>query len=336
MHLDTLLLQPPSHAAAHARHLRDLGFEGLYTFEGNRDVFTPLVLAADATDAFCYTNVAIAFPRNPMHLAYQAWDLQELTGGRFALGLGTQIRPHIVNRFGERWERPLAQMRETIEAIAAIFSCWHEGTPLDYRGEFRHHTLMTPTFVPPPLASGPPPVWVGALGPKMTALVAELADGLCVHPFNTQRFVTEHVLANVDRGLARAGRTRDDLTLVLDAVCCVYGDEAEEERARRAARYNLAFYASTPAYRVTLDCHGWGDLQPELNALSKQGRWDDMAAAIDDEILATIALVGTPAEVADEIERRFGGVADRLAVSFPGDPGDATLAELVERVLSHQ
>jgi probable F420-dependent oxidoreductase len=251
-----------------------------------------------------------------MNLANMAYDLQLLSKGRFRLGLGSQIRPHIENRYGSTWNRPAARMRETVLAVKAILNSWQDGTPLDFRGEFTRHTLMPPTFVPGPNPYGVPPVLLGALGPVMTRTAAEVADGLLVMPFHSHRHFRERTLPAVAEGLERAGRARLDL---YPQVIVAMGDTPEEiEAASFGVKGLLAFYGSTPAYRPVLDIEGWGDLQPELNALSKTGDIMTMIGLIDDTMMRTLAVAGTPAECATEIRTRFGDVADRVCAYFPG------------------
>jgi probable F420-dependent oxidoreductase len=302
----------PIGAAEHARELRDAGAGGVFTFEGPNDVFAPLTLASAVPDLDFMTNVAIAFPRNPIHLAHQANDHQLLTGGRFKLGLGTQIRPQIEKRFGSEFDKPVARMVELIAALRAIFAAWESGERLNFRGEFYRHTLMTPMFSPGPNPFGPPPIYLGALGPRLTRATAESADGLLVMPFSSKRFLHEHTMPAVQAGLAASGRDASDFDVVPEIIVCTGAGEEELERARTGTRMLLSFYGSTPAYKPVLDAHGWGDLQPELNALSKQGQWATMAELIDDEVMTTIAACGTPAEVARHIADRVDGVADTV------------------------
>ncbi len=320
-------------AAAHARRLEDLGVDGAFTFEGPHDVFTPLILAASASTTLeLATNVAVAFPRNPVQLAHQAWDLQLLSEGRFSLGLGSQIRAQVERRYGASFDRPIARMRELVAALRAIFATWETGEPLDFRGEFSSHTLMPPLFNPGPHPYGPPDIALGGLGPQMVALAAEVADGLLVMPFNTASHLRTRTLPAVVEGLARGGRDRSELTVTGEVIVCCGRDEAELETARTAGRWLLSFYASTPAYRPVLEAEGWEDLQPELNALSKSGRWDEMPARIDDSMLATLAAVGSPGEVADVIVDRFGGLVDRVGFYTPYLVADETLGELVDEL----
>ncbi|WP_054811243.1 TIGR03617 family F420-dependent LLM class oxidoreductase [Nocardia arizonensis] len=322
----------PKDAAERTRALRDTGVNGVFTFEGPHDVFTPLTLAATAGGMDLLTNVAIAFPRNPIHLAHQANDLQLISSGRFILGLGTQIRPQIEKRFGIEFGRPARRMAELVAALRAIFDRWNTGAPLDFRGEYYRHTLMTPTFDPGPNPFGPPPIYLGGLGPVMTRTAAEVADGLLVMPFNTARYLRERVLPSVRAGLAASNRSAAEFTVVPEVIVAVADTERDREAADAAARKLLGFYGSTPAYRPVLDLHGWGDLQPELNALSKRGRWQDMADLIDDDILSTLVARGTPAEVAAEIRARVGGIGDRVCFYQPRPPADETLARLVEHL----
>jgi probable F420-dependent oxidoreductase len=304
--------------AGRARELAEMGFDGAFTFEGPHDVFVPLILAAGSgADLDLMTNVAIAFPRSPVHLAHQAYDLQLLSKGRFRLGLGSQVRAHIEKRYGSQFARPVARMREVVQATHAVLRCWETGEQLDFRGEFTTHTLMPPTFNPGPNPFGVPRILVGGLGPKMVAMAAEVADGLLIHPFNTDRFVHDHTLPAVDVGLAAGGRSRADIEVVAELIMACGRDDEEQARADEGARWLLSFYASTPAYRPVLDAHGYGDLQPELNRLTKEGRWEAMPALIDDTLLDTIAVRGTPAQVGAGIAARCAGVADRVGFYFP-------------------
>ncbi|MBU3749623.1 MAG: TIGR03617 family F420-dependent LLM class oxidoreductase [Mycobacterium sp.] len=314
----------PLDAAARAAALREAGAAGVFTFEGPHDVFAPLTLASAVGGLDLMTNVAIGFPRNPVQLAHQAYDHQLLSGGRFTLGLGTQIRTQIEKRYGADFERPVARMRELVGALRAVFGVWQDGGRLDFRGEFYRHTLMTPTFNPGPNPYGPPPIYVGALGPQLTRAVAETADGLLVMPFSSTRFLVEATMPRVRAGLAASGRSD---FVVIPEVIVSPGDDHETTRRL------LAFYGSTPAYRPVLESHGWGDLQPELNALSKQGRWAEMGGLIGDEVLHTIAACGTPAQIAAHIRDRVaatGGLTDRVCLYQPGPIPVEVLAAIVE------
>ncbi|MFI5954044.1 TIGR03617 family F420-dependent LLM class oxidoreductase [Cryptosporangium sp. NPDC051539] len=314
MKLDVMLADSVTSAAGRARALEAVGVDGVFTFENAHDVFFPLVAAAPVCSLDLMTNVAIAFPRSPMHLAHAAYDLQLLSRGRFRLGLGSQIRTHVEKRYGAQWGKPVAQMREWVLATKAILNSWQDGTRLDFRGEYTAHTLMTPAFDPGPNPYGVPKVLVGALGPKMTQMAAEVADGLLVMPFNSARHMRERTWPAIRAGLGE--RTGFEVTA---EVIVGVGRTAEELEAARAVRWLLAFYGSTPSYRPVLDVEGWGDLQPELNARSKRGEWNAMTGLITDEMVDTLAVCGTPDEVAAEIVRRFGD-CDRICAYFPGYP----------------
>jgi probable F420-dependent oxidoreductase len=328
-----LAMTGPVGAGPRAAELAALGADGLFTFENAHDVFFPLVLASATTEVDLMTNVAMALPRSPLHLAYAANDLQLLSGGRFRLGIGSQIRPHIQRRYGAVWDKPVAQMRESVEATKAILAHFAGDGPFDFRGTWTTHTLMTPNFNPGPNPHGPPPVLVGALGPRMTQMAAEVADGVLVMPFNSRRHVAERTLPAIDAGLAASGRHRHELEIVVEVICASGRDEAEIARAVEGVTYLLAFYGSTPSYRPVLDVEGLGDLQPHLNTLSKQGDWAAMAAAVPDDMLRTIAAVGTPSEVGAEIVARYGHIADRVCLYFPStDVADDTVAAVIAAV----
>jgi probable F420-dependent oxidoreductase len=328
--VDALLMGEPADVLGRAEALAATGVDGLFTFEGPHDVFLPLVLAAGAgLDVDLYTNVAIAFPRSPMHLAHQAWDLAALGGGRFSLGLGTQVKAHVERRYGSTWSSPVARMAEWVAAIRAIGARWQDGIELRFEGEHTTHTLMTAAFDPGPLPGGPPPIWLGALGPKMVALATAEADGLLVHPFTSDRHLAEVTRPRIGAGLAAAERTADDLVIVGQAIVACTSDPAGQAALDDAARWMIGFYGSTPAYRAVLDVEGRGELHPELRRLSREGRWAEMAALVDDELLDAVVLRGDPATVAKRITGRYADLADRVALSTPGGIADDDLAALV-------
>jgi len=334
MKIDTMLAGLED-APAHARRLEELGVDGAFAFEGPHDVFTPLILAAGATTTLeLATNVAIAFPRNPVQLAHQAYDLQLLTHGRFSLGLGSQIRAQVEKRYGASFDRPIARMRELVGALRAIFATWETGERLDFRGEFWSHTLMPPMFNPGPNPYGPPSIALGGLGPQMLRLASEVADGVLMMPFNTATHFASRSLPAIDEGLARGGRDRSSLTVTGEVIVCCGRTEEEIESARVAGRWLLSFYASTPAYRPVLESEGWEDLQPELNELSKSERWEEMPGLIDDVMLAALAAVGSPKEVALDIADRFGGKVDRVGFYTPYVISEETLGETVAELAS--
>ncbi|HET9442273.1 MAG TPA: LLM class F420-dependent oxidoreductase [Acidimicrobiales bacterium] len=310
-------------AAAMAREQEAQNLDGLWSVETGHDPFLPLLVAAMATERVeLGTGIAVAFARSPMTTAVQANDLQLASRGRFILGLGTQIKPHIEKRFSMPWSHPAARMREYVLALRAIWECWQQGSRLDFRGDFYTHTLMTPFFSPGPNPHGPPKVFLAAVGSHMAEVAGEVADGLLVHPFTTARYLEEVTLPAVQRGLERSGRRRHDFQLAATAFV-VTGTEAERAAADTMVRSQIAFYGSTPAYRGVLERHGWADLQTELNGLSKQGRWTDMAALVTDEILDAFAVVCDLDRAADRLLDRWGATVDRLGFYFPvtNDPG---------------
>ncbi len=302
---------------AAAKRLEAQGYDGMVTAEIANDPFLPLALAAEHTERIqLMTSIAVAFARNPMTLANIGNDLQAFSKGRFILGLGSQIRPHITKRFSMEWSKPAARMRELVLAMRAIWDCWYAGEKLDFRGEFYTHTLMTPMFTPTNNAYGPPRVVVAAVGPLMTRVCGEVADGMLVHAFTTEKYVREVTLPALEAGLAKSGRSRDALELCLPSFVVTGQDEQKWEEVRTATAKQIAFYGSTPAYKPVLDAHGWGDLQGELNRLSKRGEWDAMGEEITDEILEVFAIVAEPARVAGALKARWGGLVDRVLCTF--------------------
>jgi len=318
MQIDAGIGLQASDAIANARQAEADGFDGLWCAETAHDPFLPLALAAEHTEKIALgTGITVAFARNPMTMAVVANDLQRYSEGRFMLGLGSQIKPHIEKRYSMTWSHPAARMREFIQAMRAIWSAWNEGTPLAFRGEFYRHTLMTPMFNPGPNPYGPPLVFLAAVGELMTEVAGEVADGLLAHGFTTERYMREVTLPALERGLAKSSRTREDISISYPGMIVTGETDEEIANATRAVKAQLAFYGSTPAYRPVLALHGWGDLQTDLNRLSKQGKWDEMAELIDDEVVRAFAVVAEPDQVAAKILERFEGIVDRLTFYAP-------------------
>lgn len=316
-------------AADGARRAEEEGYAAVWGSETSHDPFLPLALAAEHTTRLeLGTGIAVAFARNPMTVASTAWDLNAYSRGRFLLGLGSQIKPHIEKRFSMPWSHPAPRMREFVSAMRAIWACWQDGTPLQFRGEYYRHTLMTPFFSPPPNQYGAPRVFLAAVGPAMARVAGEVADGMLVHGFTTARYLREVTLPAVESGLAASGRSRAGFQLSYP-IFVVTGDTDEQlAEAASGTRKQLAFYASTPAYRAVLDLHGWGELQPTLNALSKHGRWDDMADLIPPEVLDAFAVVGEPDEVPALITERVGELVDRISLYTPYPVADDVVARV--------
>jgi probable F420-dependent oxidoreductase len=294
------------------------GFDGLWCAETSHDPFLPLVLAAEHTERIeLGTGITVAFARNPMTMAVVANDLQTYSKGRFLLGLGSQIKPHITKRYSMPWSHPAARMREFILAMRAIWSAWHDGTKLAFRGDFYTHTLMTPFFNAGPSPYGSPQVFLAGVGQRMTEVAGEVADGLLAHGFTTERYMREATIPALERGLALSGRTRADFEISYPAMIVTGENEAEMEAALQGVKAQLAFYGSTPAYRPVLELHGWGDLQTELNNLSKRGEWKEMGDLITDDIVDAFAVTGTPEEVPGKLLARYGDMVTRISFYAP-------------------
>ncbi|HEV3265342.1 MAG TPA: LLM class F420-dependent oxidoreductase [Acidimicrobiales bacterium] len=315
-----------------AKQAELVGYDGFWVPETSHDPFLPLALAAEHTERITLgTGIAVAFARNPMNLAVVANDLQTMSQGRFVLGLGSQIKPHIEKRFSMQWSHPAPRMRELILAMRAIWASWSDGSRLAFRGEFYRHTLMTPMFDPGPNEFGNPKVFLAAVGEVMTEVAGEVADGLLAHGFTTERYLREVSIPAFERGLARGGRSRADVQISCPGMVVTGPDEEAFAAAAAAVKRQLAFYGSTPAYRPVLELHGWGDLQPELNTLSKRGQWAEMADLIDDDVLNAFAVVGELDEIPGKILARFGGLVDRFSFYTPYHVNPERWAEVLAK-----
>jgi probable F420-dependent oxidoreductase len=309
-----------------AARLERRGYDCCWTAEINHDPFLPLVLAAEHTATIeLGTSIAVAFARNPMTVANVGWDLQAYSEGRFILGLGSQIKPHIENRFSMPWSQPVQRMREFVLALREIWSCWQAGTKLAFEGDFYTHKLMTPMFTPEPLAHGFPKVFVAAVGESMTEMCGEVADGWLAHAFTTKRYFEEVTTPALLRGMQRSGRQRSEFQLSAPIFVVTGNDESELAAGAVGTRKQIAFYGSTPAYRRVLELHGWGDLHTELHRLSLEGQWDAMGSLIDDEV----APVDT---VASKIRGRCDGVIDRVLVGFPSSISEPTVTAVLREL----
>jgi probable F420-dependent oxidoreductase len=310
---------------ATARDIEARGYSALWASEVAHDPFLQLLAAGQATERLQVgTAIAVAFARSPMTLATTAYDLQRYTRGRFVLGLGTQIKAHVERRFSMPWTAPAARMREFIGALHAIWDAWQHSTPLRFQGEHYRHTLMTPMFSPPAHEWGAPPVYLAAVGPLMTQLAGEVADGLLVHGFTTERYLRERTIPALEEGLATAGRERSQVAVTLPGLVVSGRTEEEMTAAAQAVKATIAFYGSTPAYRPVLELHGWGALADELHALSVgrlEDKWTAMRDLVDDEVLGTFAVVAEPEDVAAQVRARYDGLVDRFSVyaSYPAD-----------------
>jgi probable F420-dependent oxidoreductase len=318
MLVDGEILFDASSIASQSKQVEGDGYDGAWAAEVGHDPLLILAGAANATTRLeLGTGIVVAFARSPMITATMANDVQLMAQGRLLLGLGSQIKPHIEKRYSMPWSQPAARMREYILALRAIWSCWNEGTKLNFRGEFYRHTLMSPFFNPGPNPFGPPRVFLAAVGERMTEVAGEVADGLLVHPFTTERYIREVTLPALERGLAKAGRAREDFQISLSGLIATGGNDEERSVAIKRVRSQIAFYGSTPAYRGVLELHGWGDLQTELNSLSRVGDWDKMGELIDDDVLQSLAIVAPLGEAAPRVLERFAELIDRFSVYAP-------------------
>ena len=330
MKIDYQLDTSPVDVGDRIREVEAAGYHGAWLLEAAHDPFLGVGLAAAVTSRVQIgTGIAVAFARSPMTLAVSANDLQLVSRGRFLLGLGSQIRPHITRRFSMPWSHPAARMREFVLAVRAIWTSWSDASPLHFEGEFYRHTLMTPMFDPGPNPYGNPPVLLAGVGEAMTRTAGEVADGFLCHGFTTERYLREVTLPALRRGRQSAGLSMEGYEIVGMPFVTTGATEEEFATAKQATRKQIAFYASTPAYRPVLEVHGWGELQSELNVMSKAGRWAEMADLIDDEILASIAVVAEPDDVAAEITRRFGDVFTRMNLYLKTPLPAATLGPIV-------
>jgi probable F420-dependent oxidoreductase len=309
------------------------GYDGWFAVETQIDPFLGCALAAERTERIeIGTGIAVAFARNPMTVALQANDVQALSGGRFILGLGSQIKPHITRRYSMEWSKPAARMREFVQAIRAIWRTWETKEPLDFQGDFYTHTLMAPFFDPGPNPHGNPRIMVAAVGPLMTRTAGAVADGILVHGFSTERYLREATLPALEKGFAEAGRTIEGFEITAPAFVVARDSEEEIAEGVKAVRDQIGFYGSTPAYKPVLELHGWGELGDELKAMTKRGEWDKLGEMIDDEVLNTFAVVGTPEEAIAEVKRRYGDICTRITMTVPEQRDRARWAGLFDEL----
>ncbi len=306
-----------------ARAAEELGFAGLWSSETKHDAFLPLAIAATRTRRLDLgTSVAIAFSRSPMETAQTAWDLQNLSDGRFVLGLGTQVKAHITRRFSMPWDRPAARLREYILALRAIFESFQTEGPLEFEGEFYRHTLMTPFFNPGPIEYPRIPIFIAGVNTRLARLAGELCDGFHVHPFHSPEYLRQTVRPSIAEGAARADRDPDRVELATSAFVVGGGDEEGVKEQREFVRSQLAFYASTPTYRTVLEAHGWQEVGEKLGALAREKRWREMPNLVTDEMLRAFAVEAAPDEIGPALKERYEGLIDRVALYLPFVSGE--------------
>src|SRR5215210_198142 len=305
-----------------ARAAEDLGFAGLWTSETKHDAFLPLAIAANETERIeLGTSIAVAFSRSPMETAQTAWDLQDLSGGRFILGLGTQVKAHVKRRFSMPWDRPVARLRDYIDAVRAIWCSFQSGEPLSFEGEFYRHTLITPFFNPGPIEHPEIPIYIAGVNTNLARLAGELCDGFHIHPFHSPEYVRRTVMPAIAEGAEKEGRDPGEVELAT-AVFVITGEsdgEIEEQRAKMRAQ--ISFYASTPTYRTVLEAHGWEKVGEELGKLARDKRWEEMPNLVTDEMLGAFAIEASPGEVGDALRERYEGLIDRVSLYTPFIPG---------------
>ncbi len=308
-----------------ARQAEEDGFDAVTANELRHDPFTPLAFAALATERVqLVTSVPIAFPRSPMIVANQAWDLHTHSKGRFVLGLGSQVKAHNERRFSVPWIAPAARMGEYVEALRAIFRCWERGEKLDYRGKHYSFTLMTPEFAPPAQHRPMPPVAVAAVGPLMLKTAARVADSARLHSFATRNYLEQVVRPLLADALDAHGKSFENFEISGGGFIATGPDEASVREAAEKVRYRVAFYGSTPAYRGVFDLHGVGDLGIRLNAMSREGRWSEMAAQVPDDVLDLFVACATYDGLPEAIARRYGGIVDTVSLDFAAGTPAAT------------
>jgi probable F420-dependent oxidoreductase len=306
-----------------ARAAEDLGFAGLWTSETKHDAFLPLAIAANETrEMELGTSVAIAFSRSPMETAQTAWDLQDLSGGRFVLGLGTQVRAHITRRFSMPWDRPAARLREYIMALRAIWESFQSEGPLNFEGDFYHHTLMTPFFDPGPIDHPDIPIYIAGVNTRLATLAGEICDGFHVHPFHSPEYLRRTVIPAITEGAGQSNRNPEQVTLATSAFVITGENREKTAEQRESVRAQISFYASTPTYRTVLEAHGWEEVGERLGTMAREKNWREMPTLITDEMLAAFAVEAAPDEIGPALRECYDGLIDRVALYLPFAPGE--------------
>ena len=306
-----------------ARAAEEMGFAGLWTSETKHDAFLPLAIAANETQKLDLgTSVAIAFSRSPMETAQTAWDLQDLSDGRFLLGLGTQVKAHITRRFSMPWDRPAARLRDYILALRAIWESFQTEGPLRFEGEFYRHTLMSPFFNPGPIEHPEIPVYIAGVNTRLARLAGETCDGFHVHPFHTPEYVRQTVKPAIAEGASESARDAEQIVLSTSAFVITGENEEETAQQRESVRAQISFYASTPTYRTVLEAHGWEEVGERLGKMAREKKWREMPALVTDEMLATFAVEAAPDEIGGALKERYEGLIDRVALYLPFVAGE--------------
>jgi probable F420-dependent oxidoreductase len=327
----------PGAIGAHAARAEAMGFDGLQVPDAIHDGLLLAALALNATASLIVgTAVLVAFPRSPMITAIAAWDLQAMSGGRFELGLGTQIKPNIEKRYSARWDSPVPQMREYVQALQAVFHSFQTGERLHFAGEHYNLTKLQPFFNPGPIAHPDIPILCGAVGPAMTKMVGRIADGMITHPTNTPpRYVRDVCLPRLREGFVQGQRDPDAFKLVLGPLTATGRDEAEVAAAWEKQRNLLGFLYSTPAYWPSLELFGWQDKGQQLLDMTRQGNWADMSGIVTDDMLGEFVPRGSYGEIAQVFRERYASLTRRVTFPMPENPADDGLvAEVVRQLQS--
>ena len=330
MQLDAeISVDSPLDAGALSKRAEAYGFDCVWVNETKHDPFVQLALAAaDTKRIMVGTSIALAFTRSPTALAYTAWDLQRLSSGRLILGLGSQVKGHIERRFGMKWEPPVPKMRDVVQAVRSVWQSWQTGGRLDYQGRYFKLNLMTPFFSPGPVESPRIPIYIAGVNRLMCSLAGEVGDGLHVHPLHTLRYLREVVHPALEKGVKRAKRRREEVSVAASVFAAVGGTKSETRRVRESYRGQIAFYASTRTYRRLMELHGWGDVCDRLHALSMKGEWGRMAGEVTDEMLNEFVVEAGWDEMGRKLKNKYSGLVDRVRLYLPFD-GNGNWKKLV-------
>ncbi|MFT6580551.1 MAG: putative F420-dependent oxidoreductase [Alphaproteobacteria bacterium] len=311
----------------------EAGFDGIVALENAHGPFPPLTVAAMATKRIQVgTGVAIAFPRSPTIMAHAAWDLNKASNGRFYLGLGSQVKGHNERRYGIEWVPPAPRMRDYIGAVRAVWRAWETEEPIDYHSDHYTLTLTTPNFAPRPMGLPPIPIAMSAVGPAMLGVAGEVADGVRLHPFSTRRYLEERTLTQIGKGLDRGDRDRSNIEVISGAFIATGADEEAVMKMKEYVRFRISFYCSTRSYWRVLELHDLVDLGEKLRPLPAEGRWDEMAAMIPDDVVDLFATVGTHETIGKQIEERYAGLADSLSLFIPTDTAPGPVGEILQDI----
>ncbi len=319
MRLETAVMAPTiKELADYGKRMEEMGYDSIVTPEAGRDPFLPLAILAEHTERLKLgTAVAIAFPRSPFVVAQMAWDLQRYSGGRFILGLGTQVKGHNERRYSTPWPAPPGpRLREYILCLKAIFNTFQTNERPNFKGDWYQFTLISPFFNPGPIPNGGVPIYISAINKYHCRLVGEVCDGIRMHPFNTPKYTREVIIPSIEEGAKKAGRKLSDIDVVGGGFLVTGKNEEEVERAKAPFKQQIAFYGSTRSYHPVLECHGWGEVGMALHRLSMEGKWAEMTNEITDEMLNEFAVVGTYDEIVPKIKERYSGVVNTLGFGY--------------------